>query len=178
MTERERAAIWLRVSTEEQTAANQLPALERMAAERGYEVVKTYTVEASAFKGRHNPALAQVVAAGRRREFTVLLVWSLDRLERGGVQATFETLSRLSNAGVRVISQAPGEDWTLYPAGFGDVMLALLSWVAHQESVRRSERTRAGMARARAEGKVIGRPGGAGDKRPRKRAGYFRRYAE
>lgn len=57
-------------------------------------------------------------------------------------------------------------------------MVALVGWVAKWESQRRSERTRAGLARARAEGKRIGRPPGSKDRRKRRQSGYFARWAK
>ncbi len=68
------------------------------------------------------------------------------------------------------------EPWldTTNPA-VAELLLAIMAWVAQQESARRSERTRAGMARAKAQGKRIGgRQPGAKDKRPRKRRGTAR----
>ena len=57
------------------------------------------------------------------------------------------------------------------------MLYAITAWVAEFESKRRSERTKAGLARAVSEGKQLGRPKGATDKRKRKRTGYLLRYA-
>ncbi len=59
-----------------------------------------------------------------------------------------------------------------------ELLYSLTAWVAAFESELRSERTKAGLARARVSGKVLGRPQGSMDKRKRSRRGYFKRYAE
>ncbi len=59
-----------------------------------------------------------------------------------------------------------------------DLLLAIAGWVARMESNRRSERTRAGLARAKNQGKRLGRPPGAKDKKKRSRRGYFSLWAE
>lgn len=58
-----------------------------------------------------------------------------------------------------------------------DLLLAIAGWVAKMESSRRSERTKAGLARALTQGKKLGRPSGSKDDKKRNRSGYFRRYA-
>lgn len=170
-----RAAIWARVSTDDQDVDNQVRQLQEAAYRRQLEVVKIYQVAASAFTGRHNPLLATVAEAGRRGEFDVLLVWSLDRLSRQGPLHTLQIIDRLKRFGVRVVSLQ--EPFTELPHGMDDVFIAFAAWVARFESVRRSERTKAGMERAKAEGRITHRPKGAKDKKPRKRGGYFDRMA-
>lgn len=170
-----KAAIWLRVSTGEQHAENQLPDLQAWAARRGWEIVKTYQVQESAWRGAHQKALSEVYADARMGRFDVLLVWALDRLSREGVAATLEIIQRLSRQQVKVWSLK--EEWTEVEDSKQDLLVAITAWVAKEESNRRSERTKAGMARARAEGKQIGRPAGRQDAKPRSRRGYVNRYA-
>ena len=59
-----------------------------------------------------------------------------------------------------------------------DLLVSITAWIAQMESRRLSERTKAGIERARAQGKVVGRPPGAKDKKARKKRGYYLRYAE
>src|SRR5215472_4534992 len=169
-----KAAIWARVSTSEQETENQVAQLRAWAERRGFEVVEVYRVEESAFTGRHRPALSRVLDDARAGRFSVLLVWALDRLERGGVLATMQTWDRLTRSGVQVLSRQ--EPWTETAGDMRELLLAITGWVAAMESHRRSERTKAGMQRARADGKAIGRPVGSKDGRRRKRSGYVARW--
>jgi putative DNA-invertase from lambdoid prophage Rac len=68
---------------------------------------------------------------------------------------------------VKVISYQ--ESWTEAPGELGDLLYALTGWVARMESQRRSERTKAGLERAVAQGKKLGRPTGSRDRKKRKR---------
>ncbi len=61
------------------------------------------------------------------------------------------------------------ESWTEAPGELAELLYALTGWVARMESQRRSERTRAGLARVKAQGRHLGRPLGSKDKRRRKR---------
>lgn len=116
------------------------------------------------------------MADARARKFDVLLVSALDRLSREGPLATLHLVDRLGRLGVQVVSAR--EPWTEVGGELRALLLAIAGWVARQESVRRSERTLAGMARAKSGGAQIGRPPGSKDKRKRKRSGYLLRWAQ
>ena len=103
-----------------------------------------------------------------------MLVWVLDRLSREGVAATLEIINRLAQYKVRVLSLQ--ESWTEVEGPLQELLLSIVAWVARMESERRSERARAGLARA--QGKRLGRPPGSKDRKRRQRSGYFQRYAE
>ena len=94
-------------------------------------------------------------------------MWSLDRLSREGPFAILTLVNRLKNCGVKVISYQ--ETWTEAPGELADLLYALTGWVARMESQRRSERTKAGLARVVAQGRKLGRPKGSKDKRRRRR---------
>jgi putative DNA-invertase from lambdoid prophage Rac len=174
MTAQVKAAIWTRVSTSEQDAGNQLPALRKLAHHRGLHVVKEYSVEASAYNGAHRAALSGALEDARHGEFDVLLVWALDRLTREGIEATLATMRRFRERGVLVISHE--ESWTDGPPEMQEILTAFFAWVAQMESKRRSERIKAGLERRKSEGKPIRRRQGSLDKKPRKRSGYIARY--
>ncbi len=162
-----KAALWVRVSDpDKQTVANQLPPLAELAERRGFEVVRTYAVESSAWRGKHHPALADLYADAQRGLFDVVIVWALDRLSREGVYATAYTLRRLALANVNIISHQ--EPFIEAMGEMRDVLVAFLSWVAEYESKRRSERTKAGMARSAAAGVRVGRPSGTKDSKSRR----------
>ncbi|MGA2873805.1 MAG: recombinase family protein [Candidatus Dormibacteria bacterium] len=168
-----RAALWLRVSTAEQASENQEPELRALAARRGWAVGPVYRVTASGWQGAHRAALGTVLRDARRGAFDVLLVWALDRLTREGTLRTLEIVRDFGRAGVPVVSCQEG--WTEQAGPVQELLLAIAGWVAEQESARRSERTRAGLARARAEGRQLGRPPGSRDRQPRRRSGYVAR---
>lgn len=127
-----KAVIWLRVSTGEQHAENQLLDLQTFAARRGLEVVKVYEVQESAWKGAHLKALSQVYADARAGRFNVLLAWSLDRLSREGVGPTLEIVNRLGEADVDVWSLQ--EPWLETSGELRDLLLAVVGWVAQYET--------------------------------------------
>src|SRR5690348_11365482 len=105
-----RAAIWARVSTDDQTTANQLVQLREWAARRGWQIVVEYAITGSAWTGKHRTQLDDAIRAARLGEFDVLLCWSLDRLSREGVEATLSILRKFRQRGVPVISLQ--EPWT------------------------------------------------------------------
>jgi DNA invertase Pin-like site-specific DNA recombinase len=154
-----RVAIFCRVSTKDrgQDTDNQLRQLEAFAAKQGWTVVKTYEEHASGRKGeREREVLGQVFADAARRKWDCLLFWSLDRLTRRGAYVTMQYLSRLSELGVAYRSFS--EEYISTMGVFGDVIVSLLATLARQEAIRISERTKAGLERARAQGRVGGRP--------------------
>ena len=82
-----KAAIWLRVSTGEQTTENQLAPLQEYAARRGLEVVTVYDMTGVSARGQQQAALHEVLIRARQGQFTALLCWALDRLTREGAEA-------------------------------------------------------------------------------------------
>ena len=69
------------------------------------------------------------------------------------------------------------ESWTEVDGPLRELLLSIVAWIARMESDRRSERTKAGLNRAVAEGKTLGRPKGSTDKRKRRTSGYYRSHA-
>jgi len=134
---------------------------------RGYEVVKVYEEQESAWKAGHQRALAKLVEDARKGNFAVVLVWALDRLSREGALAILSLVHKLNGYGVRVLSYQ--ESWTEAPGELAELLYALTGWMARMESQRRSERTKAGLARVKAQGKRLGRPPGSKDSRKRRR---------
>ncbi len=162
-----KVSIYVRVSTGDQDTANQELALTEWAKNRGYVVVAIYSEEESAWKTGHQRELARLLQdARKKRKFDVMLVWALDRLSREGSLAILSLVNRLKICGVKVISYQ--ESWTEAPGELAELLYALTGWVARMESHRRSERTKAGLARVKALGKRLGRPPGSKDKKRRR----------
>ena len=142
-----------------QDNTNQLAVLIKWANQRGYEVVKVYEEEESAWRNGHQKELANLIEDARKRKFQAILVWALDRLSREGALAILSLVQKLSFHGVKVLSYQ--ESWTEAPGEMAELLYALTGWVARMESQRRSERTKAGLARVRAQGRQLGRPPGS-----------------
>ena len=141
---RKRAALWLRVSTADQHTENQEASLRQMAEQRGYDVVRVFRLDGlSAYKGDHRPMLEECLDAAHRGAIGVLLVWALDRLDRESPTGPFEILRRFKAAGCEVVSLT--EPWASTDGPFADLLALLVGWFANFESVRRSERIRAGL---------------------------------
>jgi len=172
-----KVAIYARCSTTEQFVDNQIEALRQYATERGLEVAAEYSENKSGWKDGQQLELANLITDAKRRKFNAILVWSLDRLSRGG-HAKVLTLVNTLNAydvGVIISYQQP---WIEASGPLKELLYSLTAWVASFESELRSQRTKAGLLQAVANGKRLGRPRGSTDKRKRSRRGYFKRYAE
>jgi DNA invertase Pin-like site-specific DNA recombinase len=147
-----KAALYLRVSTFDQHPQTQLHDLRQLAAQRGFAIVQEYTDRISGARPRR-PALDAMMAAARRRDFDVLLVWACDRLARS-VRHFLEVLDELSHLGVEFVSLREQID-TGGP--LGRAIVVIVGAVAELERNLIIERVRAGMRRARLEGRRIGR---------------------
>ena len=171
-----RAAIYARVSTDEQTTDNQVPVLQEMAARRGWDVGDVYTEEASAWRSGHQLELKKLLKRASYHEYDILVVWALDRLTREGIGSIMQLFNTFRTYGVKVISHQ--EPWLEQAGPMADLLTAVAGWAAEFESARRSERKKAAFARKRARGEHVGRMLGAKDKKPRKKSGYHLRYAD
>ena len=171
-----KVAIYARVSTEDQTTENQIRELEDWTKRRGWEVLTIYRENETAWKAGHQKEWGRLKADARMRNFDAVVVWALDRVTRQGVSYLFQQIQALHQYDVKLISMQ--EPWTEIPGDFIEIYFALAAFIASYESKRRSDRTKAGMDRARAEGKHIGRPKGKKDTTPRERIGYQVRGAK
>jgi putative DNA-invertase from lambdoid prophage Rac len=172
-----RAAIYLRVSSKEQTVENQLPQLLQLAESRGYEVAQVYQEQEPAWRAGHQRELARLLADCRDGKFKydAVLVWALDRLTREGIAKMLEWVNTFKTLGVKVISL--NESWTDTTGPMAELLYAVCAWAAEFESRRKSERVKAGLVRAVKSGSKLGRPKGSSDRQPRRKSGYYLRYA-
>jgi DNA invertase Pin-like site-specific DNA recombinase len=152
-----KVAIYARVSTDDkgQDPLNQLLELRGFASRQGWTVVREYTDEATAKNGDRT-GFQQMWADVAKHRFDLLLFWSLDRLTREGTYKTLTYLRRLTEAGVKFKSYT--EQYIDSLGVFGEAIIGVLAAVAAQERIRISERTKAGLARTRAQGTRLGRP--------------------
>jgi len=152
-----RVAMYARVSTKDkgQDTENQLRQLRQFAGTQDWTVVYEYVDRASGKRGDREQ-FQKMFASASRREFDVLLFWGLDRLSREGVVETLNHLQRLTSYGVNYRSFT--EQYLDSTGIFKEAVIGILAAVAKQERVRLSERTVAGLERARAQGRIGGRP--------------------
>jgi DNA invertase Pin-like site-specific DNA recombinase len=151
-----RAAIYLRVSTTDQHTSNQEAELRQAAERAGWAVAKVYKDHGiSGAKGRDKrPAFDALCRDASRREFDIVMAWSVDRLGRS-LQDLVNFLSELHALKIDLFLKSQGIDTTT-PSG--KAMFGMLSVFADFERSMIQERVRAGLLRARREGKRLGRP--------------------
>jgi DNA invertase Pin-like site-specific DNA recombinase len=156
-----RAAVYTRVSTADgrQDTENQLAELRGFASRQGWQIMGEYIDHEGG--GRADRAeFRRMFGDAAQRKFDLVLVWALDRLTREGVGETFEYIKRLTSHGVQFVSSTEEHFRTTGPAG--ELMIAIAAWIAKQERNRNSDRVRAGLSRAKAQGtrsgNAVGRP--------------------
>ena len=156
-----RAVLYLRVSTTDQTTANQERELREVASRTGHEIVHVYKDHGvSGAKGRdQRPAFDRLCKDAAQRKFDVVMAWSVDRLGRS-LQDLIAFLSELHALRIDLFLHQQGLDTTT-PAG--KAMFQMMGVFAEFERSMIQERVRAGLARAKEEGKQLGRPRIAAD---------------
>jgi DNA invertase Pin-like site-specific DNA recombinase len=147
-----RAALYIRVSTLDQHPETQLYDLRQMAKQRGYQIVEEYEDRISGAKARR-PGLDAMMCDARRGQFDVVLVWASDRIARS-TKHFLEVLDELNRLNIEYISFREQID-TGGP--LGRAIMVIVGAVAELERSLIVERVRAGMRRAKLEGRHIGR---------------------
>jgi len=147
-----RACLYVRVSTIDQNLNTQLLDLRQLAAQRGFEIVAEYTDRISGTKDRR-PGLDAMMADARRGRFDIVFVWSCDRVARS-VKHFLEVLDELIHLKIEFLSFREQLD-TGGP--LGRAVVTIIGVVSELERSLIVERVRAGMRRARLEGRQIGR---------------------
>src|SRR5215468_4014560 len=152
-----RIALYARVSKKhsKQDSENQLAQLRTFAASQNWTIVHEYVDRAT---GKHSDReqFHRLFEDASQRKFDLVLFWSLDRFSREGVKETLDHLQRLSSYGVGYRSFT--EQYLDSCGIFKDAVLSILATIAKQERIRLSERTIAGLEKARRQGRVGGRP--------------------
>src|SRR5450631_1163247 len=152
-----KTAIYARVSTKKQDTDNQLTILREFAAKQGWEITAEYVDVVSGSGKKERPRFLAMMQDASQRKFDLLLFWSLDRLSREGIVKTLGYLQQFKswNVGWRSYTQPfldTGNTMTT------DIVLSVLAAVAQQERITISERTIAGLKRARRHGTRSGNP--------------------
>jgi DNA invertase Pin-like site-specific DNA recombinase len=147
-----RVALYMRVSTVDQHPETQLHDLRGLAAQRGFEIVAEFTDTISGAKAKR-PGLNDLLYNARRGKFDVVLVWAFDRIARS-VRHFLEVLDELTHLQIEFVSFRENVD-TGGP--LGRAMIVIIGAIAELERNLIIERVRAGMRRAKLEGRHIGR---------------------
>src|SRR5215831_9498436 len=153
-----RVVLYARVSTKDkgQEALNQLAQLRAFCAKQDWTIVHEYVDHVSGKTAEKRPQFQAMLAAASRREFDLVLFWSLDRFSREGVLPTLKHLEVLTSYGVAWKSYT--EQYFDSCGIFRDAVISIAATLAKQERLKISERTVAGRERARKQGRVGGRP--------------------
>lgn len=158
MSAEKRVAIYARVSTADQHADMQLAELREHAQRRGWPIYKEYVDAGISGAKSSRPELDKLMAdARRRRHFSTVLVWKFDRFARS-VSHLLAALEEFKSQGIDFVSLHESLD-TATP--MGKMVFVVVAAVAELERSLITERVRAGIARARAKGKKLGRPEGS-----------------
>ena len=148
-----RAALYMRVSTVDQHPETQGIELRAFASQRGYEIVREYVDHGISGTKARRPALDKLLHEAHRHPFDVVLVWSCDRLARS-TKHFLDVLDELNGVGIRFVSKREAIDTD---GPLGRAIVVIISAIAELERSLIVERVRAGMRRAKLEGRRIGR---------------------
>lgn len=151
---------------------NQLIVLREYCARQGYDVYKEYSDKISGAK-ESRPAFDVLMQDARQKYFDIVVIWKLDRLGRS-LQHLIQIIGEWKNKGIGFVCTTQNIDTTT-PSG--TLIFHIFGAIAEFERQLITERIRLGLARARKEGKKLGRQKGARDKKARKRLGYFQRWS-
>lgn len=167
MTANPKVAIYARVSTESQDYAQQIDACRKYCEIRGWENYEVFKEVQSTRKDR--PVLNQVLSSARNGNFSIIIIFRLDRAWRSSRQFIMD-FDSLSARGASVISVMEGLDPT---TPIGKAMMTILVALAELERENISQATKQRLQALKNMGKTLGRPKGSADKKKRKKGGYY-----
>jgi len=172
-----KVAIYVRVSTNKQEIESQLGVLRQFCDKQGWAIYKEY-VDIISGKEMNRPAFDQMFADAHKLLFDIVLFWALDRFSRVGAPYTIQKLEELTKLKIKYKSY--NEPYIDSMGEFKDVILSLLATLAKIERRKISDNTKRafyiddkGIVRVKKSKKRVGRPKGRGDKKPRKKGGYY-----
>lgn len=158
-----KVAIYARVSLDEnyddkrfQDLENQLIPLRDFCKAMDYEIVAEYKDKMSGANPAR-PGFRKMMSDALMRRFSGIIVWKIDRFSREGILSTLSYIKQLKDRGIFL--QSMTESWiNTKDEGITEMLISIMSWMASEERRKISERTKAGMARKKAQGKHMGRP--------------------
>lgn len=163
-----KGALYLRVSTSEQTTLNQRLALETYCKNNKIDIVEIYNDEGVSGTKDTRPALDRMLNDMRQKKFDCIVVWKFDRLGRS-TKHLLQVLEEMQKKDVRLIATSQNID-TATP--MGKFFFVILSGFAEMEREMIVERIRLGLDRKKKQGYKLGRPKGSIDKKKRRTSGY------
>lgn len=166
--ERKIAAIYARVSTEDQTVSQQVAPLKRMCEENNWEY-EVFSEKVSGGANAHRTQLDTMMQRIRGKHFNIVMVTKLDRLGRS-LKHLITLIEEFNNKDVKFICLSPNVDTTTTQGRF---FIQIMGAVAELEREMISERTREKLRYLKAQGVKLGRPKGSPDKKPRRKSGYY-----
>jgi len=149
-----RVAIYARVSTTDQSTDSQLLDVRRYVAERGWNIFMEYVDEGISGTKDSRPALNELMNDAKKRRFDVVLVWRFDRFARS-TKHLILALEEFKNLGIDFVSYQENIDTS---SPLGSAIFTIISAVAQLERDIIAERVKAGLRRAKENGKKLGRP--------------------
>ena len=155
-----RVAVYVRVSTKEQSVDMQLNDLERYTKERRLEVFKAYKDNGVSGTKETRPALSELMNDAKKRKFDIVLVWRFDRFARS-TKHLVTALYEFKNLGIDFISYQENIDTS---SPLGEAIFTIISAMSKLERDIIAERVKGGLRKARANGKRLGRPESEVDK--------------
>lgn len=168
-----KAALYLRVSTSDQTTLNQELELKEYCKRNNIEIYEIYKDEGISGAKHSRPELDRMLQDMRTKQFEVVIVWKFDRLGRS-TSHLLQVLEEMKNKNITLIATSQNID-TSNP--MGKFFFTILSGFAEMERELIRERIKLGLERRKKQGKKLGRQKGAKDKNKRKRKGYFDRWS-
>ncbi len=167
-----KSALYLRVSTAEQTTLNQEIELKRYCKNNDITIYKIYKDEGISGSKTSRPQLDLMLQDMRKKLFDSIICWKFDRLGRSTAHL-LQVLEELRNKNIRLIATSQNID-TSTP--MGKFFFTILSGFAEMEREMIRERIKLGLARAKKQGKTLGRHKGSKDKKRRRTSGYVNRW--
>ena len=149
-----RVALYARVSTTDQSTESQLLDLRRYVSDRGWNIFKEYVDEGISGTKDSRPALNELMNDAKKRRFDVVLVWRFDRFARS-TKHLILALEEFKNLGIDFVSYQENIDTS---SPLGSAIFTIISAVAQLERDIIAERVKAGLRRAKENGKKLGRP--------------------
>ena len=167
-----KVALYLRVSTIDQTTLNQELELKDYCERNKFEIYKIYKDEGVSGVKTSRPQLDLMLQEMRQRKFEAVVVWKFDRLGRS-TSHLLQVLEEMKNKDIALIATSQNID-TSTP--MGKFFFVILSGFAEMEREIIKERIKLGLERRKKQGKKLGRQAGAKDKSKRSKKGYFDRW--